>query len=1145
MDGSSQNTCTLCGKLRAPASAPTVSSSDSPEDAAPDVCTCKLGHQDAVINEESVVAIDSEHKARSEAGEGNEDSGALCSLCEKPPLGQEDSRIAVRQVRWLFHSRRCVCISEAQTTPPGAEVEESNEEEEESSHEEENDHTEAELHLEPEEFPIECFRPLEELDLGFRGKIYRCRDKISGELVAVKTLERLSIDQFESMRERFEKAAQLHHPCILTLLACGVAAESTPFIVTELVKARSLKHMVGNGKPLPVRPTVSSFSEIARALAYAHQQGILHEDITASDILVLDEKEPAPRVRLANFGLGGVRTALLRTESGSTSITSKPIIEHTYTSPDLASGEPYTAASDIYSFGCVLFEAVTGTVPFRGSNDLEVLMHHASTPAPTLTDAYPQKVFPGRLEGIVRRCLEKSPSRRYQSAEHLADDLQGVLETIDEPDSAITELQTSIIHKPEKPKRRKNTWIAQLSITLVLSLVGLLLYYYRISDLIKEIPDEIGVMELNMLATVGNLQAKAELGRRYLNGIGVKKNPTLAFELFRSAAAGGNTDGQTWLGVCYLEGLGTAQKYEKARELFEKASGEGNPVAEKYLGKMIFNGLGGTKNGADGMKWLELAAAHGDLEATNLVGVYRFNSGEDESRQEAIELFETAAEGEFVDSLFNLGLCYERGVSVNRDLEKAQELYRRAAQKEDPGSQYRLGHLLEFDKKDPQQAMSWYTSAANSSLTQAMLALSRQYLGESGEPSAQSKFWYEKAKNAVKAEKSEPAPKDKADKAKSDSAAKVSVSKTKHNSSKKKSYSSRRAKAPSAVANKRAAEPTASNTSPQTGSQVGLFKDGLTAPIVTALSRATHGHVTMATAMNELRNRIDSPTLTFDAEQNVHHKVQISAPCTADDCAEVRTISAHEGVSNLTISGGNISGDLSIHLGSTKLHHLELISTIDEDSIDDILNQKSLTSLFLASETELDANHIWALSQLSELKSLTLCLPTLPSNIAGSLSALEKLSIVELYSSEGIQHLAPIISMKGLSNLSITLSNLPAAEEDPKAKLPITPTLRQVATAIRVASIGDAQLEILKRLPLSSLIFSGPLSDEQLQGLTSIKTLKVIILKDSSITKEQIEKFKREHPSVELRILSGSAEGSRTTGLLDLLLEADSATRTK
>jgi beta-lactam-binding protein with PASTA domain/tRNA A-37 threonylcarbamoyl transferase component Bud32 len=266
------------------------------------------------------------------------------------------------------------------------------------------------------------YRVLRKLGSGGMANVYLAEDEELGRRVAVKILnDRYANDDLfiERFRREAKSAAGLSHPNIVSIYDRG-EAEGTYYIAMEVIEGRSLKELIMTREALPIDTAIGYAKQLLEALRFAHRHGIIHRDIKPHNVLVSADqhaKANEPRLKVTDFGIAR-HGASQMTEAGSIMGTAQ------YLSPEQARGAPVTAASDLYSAGVVLYEMLTGKVPFTGDSAIEIAMKHVNDlPAPP-SALRPE--IPTELDQIVLRALAKDPGERYQSAEEFIEDLERV-----------------------------------------------------------------------------------------------------------------------------------------------------------------------------------------------------------------------------------------------------------------------------------------------------------------------------------------------------------------------------------------------------------------------------------------------------------------------------------------------------------------------------------------------------------------------------------------------------------------------------------------------------------------------------------------------------------------------------------------------
>ena len=261
------------------------------------------------------------------------------------------------------------------------------------------------------------YKIIKEIAHGAMGVVYEAKDPLIDRIVAVKTINFQDLDPEE--KEEYEariylearSAGRLSHPNIVTIHDLG-DSDGITYIAMELMEGRELQNLLTGGQFLPVRDVLSIMIQVANGLAYAHEHGIIHRDIKPSNIMVLK----GGRVKIADFGIARMDSWRLDTQGGK--LLGSPL----YMSPEQVSSQPIDHRSDIFSAGTMLYQMLTGKMPFTGNNT-HAIIYQIVNRKPENPGAVNPEV-PEELDAIVLKCLSKDPAERYQSALELADDLR-------------------------------------------------------------------------------------------------------------------------------------------------------------------------------------------------------------------------------------------------------------------------------------------------------------------------------------------------------------------------------------------------------------------------------------------------------------------------------------------------------------------------------------------------------------------------------------------------------------------------------------------------------------------------------------------------------------------------------------------------
>jgi eukaryotic-like serine/threonine-protein kinase len=252
------------------------------------------------------------------------------------------------------------------------------------------------------------------LGSGGMGEVYLARDRVLGRDVALKVLRRQYAGD-EEFAERFKReamsAASLSHPNIIQVYDRGETEEGSSYIAMEYVPGGTLKEKISREGPIEVAEAAGIGAQVAEALGAAHDRGMVHRDIKPQNVLLTARGG----AKVADFGIARAGSSATISRTGSVMGTAG------YMSPEQALGKPATPKSDLYSLGVVLYEALTGELPYTADNPIAVSMKHVNEPLRPPVQLNP--LIPKGMNAIVTKLLAKDPEDRYADADELANDL--------------------------------------------------------------------------------------------------------------------------------------------------------------------------------------------------------------------------------------------------------------------------------------------------------------------------------------------------------------------------------------------------------------------------------------------------------------------------------------------------------------------------------------------------------------------------------------------------------------------------------------------------------------------------------------------------------------------------------------------------
>lgn len=266
------------------------------------------------------------------------------------------------------------------------------------------------------------------LGQGGMGAVYKVRDKDLQKTFAIKVLNSNLVEDKNSLK-RFEQEAQaasgLTSPNLVAVYDYGMGKKGSPYIVMDYLDGTSLDTVLAKGGYLDVPRAEDIFVQVCEAIAHAHGKSVIHRDIKPSNIMLTKGIDGGDFVKLVDFGIAKVLPSQQKATQNLTQtgdIFGSPM----YMSPEQCLGNKLDNRSDIYAFGCVMYEALTGQPPFAAENSIKIILKHVNQEPISISKLPHDYKIPAQLEWVVMRCLAKDPNDRYQSADELLKDLQAL-----------------------------------------------------------------------------------------------------------------------------------------------------------------------------------------------------------------------------------------------------------------------------------------------------------------------------------------------------------------------------------------------------------------------------------------------------------------------------------------------------------------------------------------------------------------------------------------------------------------------------------------------------------------------------------------------------------------------------------------------
>lgn len=296
---------------------------------------------------------------------------------------------------------------------------------------------------------------------GGMSAVYRAKNLLLSHEIALKVLHPHLVSNPTTVR-RFQlearAAAALNHPNIVRLFDFGVTSDGLPFLAMEYLTGKALSDILHREGAIEPGRAVRLFLQIANALKEAHAQGVIHRDLKPSNIVITTDRDGNDLVKLVDFGIAKV---VLPDEAEQSKLTQTGEVfgSPMYMSPEQCLGQKLDARTDIYSMGCLMYEALARCAPFQGENVLETINKQINQKPRDLKSIAPST--PDGLNNVIMRCLEKKRDDRYQNIEDLICDLNLVQ-------------QNKVVRQQMSRSARTSYWRRLIGVTVACSIVGVI-----------------------------------------------------------------------------------------------------------------------------------------------------------------------------------------------------------------------------------------------------------------------------------------------------------------------------------------------------------------------------------------------------------------------------------------------------------------------------------------------------------------------------------------------------------------------------------------------------------------------------------------------------------------------------------------------